>query len=105
MKHLGFKSMTDFNEAKAKLKDYFAITESSEELRERFDIRCQVASENIESVACDVKLIKHCAYPKTANPVMLEYILIKQFTNGLNNELSRKRVILKAPKILTEAAQ
>ena len=35
---------------------------------------------------------------------MLEHILIKQFTNGLN-ELSRERVILKTPKTLTEAAQ
>ena len=36
---------------------------------------------------------------------MLEHILIKQFVNGLNNEVSRERVILKAPKTLTEAAQ
>ena len=36
---------------------------------------------------------------------MLEHILIKQFFNGLNNEVSRERVILKAPKTLTKAAQ
>ena len=36
---------------------------------------------------------------------MLEHILIKQFVNGLNNEVSRERVILKAPKTLTEAAK
>ena len=36
---------------------------------------------------------------------MLEHILIKQFVNGLSNELSRERVILKAPNTLTEAAQ
>ena len=35
---------------------------------------------------------------------MLKHILIKQLTNGLN-ELSKKRVIMKAPKSLTEAAQ
>ena len=36
---------------------------------------------------------------------MLEHILIKQFVNGLKNEVSRERVILKAPKTLTEVAQ
>ena len=36
-KHLGLKSATNFDEAKAKLKDYFAITETSEELRKWLD--------------------------------------------------------------------
>ena len=36
---------------------------------------------------------------------MLEHILIKQFVNGLSNKVSRERVILKAFKTLTEAAQ
>ena len=36
---------------------------------------------------------------------MLKHILIKQFVNGLNHEVSRERVILKAPKTLTEAEQ
>ena len=36
---------------------------------------------------------------------MLEHILIKQFVNKLSNEVSRERVILKAHKTLTEAAQ
>ena len=36
---------------------------------------------------------------------MLEHILIKQFVNRLSNEVSKERVILKAPKTLTEAAQ
>ena len=92
-KHLGLKSTTCFYEAKARLKDYFAITETSEELRERLDLRRQEAGEIIESFARDVKLIGHRAYPNTADPAMLEHILIKQFVNGLNNEISRKRVI------------
>ena len=104
-KHLGLKSTTNFDEAKAKLKDYFAITETSEELRERLDLRRQETGESIESFARDVKLIGHRAYPKAADPAMLEHILIKQFINGLNNEVSRERVILKGPKTLTEAAQ
>ena len=76
-KHLGLKSTTGFDEAKAKLKDYFTITEISEELRERLDLRRQEANESIESFACDVKLIGHFAYPKAADPAMLEHILIK----------------------------
>ena len=103
-KHLGLKSTTGFDEAKARLKDYFAITETSEELRERLDLRRHEAGESIESFARDVKLIGHLAYPKAANPAMLEHILIKQFVNCLNKEVSRERVILKAPKTLTEAA-
>ena len=103
--HLGLKSTSMFDEAKAKLKNYFAITETFEKLRERLDLRCQEAGESIESFARDVKLIEHRVYSKAAYPVMLKHILIKKFTNGLNNELSRKRVILKAPKTFTEAAQ
>ena len=104
-KHLGLKSTTNFDEAKAKLKNYFAISEKLEELRERLDLRRQEAGESIESFARDIKLIGHRAYPKAADPAMLEHILIKQFVNGLSNEVSRERVILKAPKTLTEAAQ
>ena len=104
-KHFGLKSTTDYNEAKAKVKDYFAITETWEHLRERLDLRRQKAGESIESFARDVKLIGHRAYPNAADPVMLEHILIKQFKNGFNNELSKERVILKALKTFTEAAQ
>ena len=104
-KRLGLKSTTGFDEAKARLKDYFAITETSQELKERLDLQRQEAGESIESCARYVKLIGHRAYPKAADPAMLEHILIKQFVNGLNNKVSRERVILKTPKTLTEAAQ
>ena len=104
-KNLGLKLTTNFDEAKAKLKDYFAITETSKELRERLDLRRQEAGESIESFAREIKLIGHRTYPKLADPAMFEHILIKQFVNGLSNEVSRKRVILKAQKSLTETAQ
>ena len=104
-KHLGLKSTTIFDKAKAKLKDYFAITVTSEEFRKRLDLWRQEEKEIIGSVARDIKLIGHCAYPKAADPAMLEHILIKQFVNGLSNEVSRERVILKAPKTPIEAAQ
>ena len=104
-KHLGLKSTTSFDKAMATLTDYFAITETSEDVRERLDLRRQDAGKSIESFARDVKLIGNRGYPKAADPAMFEHILIKQFVNGMNNEVSRDRVILKALKTLTEAAQ
>ena len=103
-KHLGIGSQTPFAEAKKKLKDYFAITETTEELREKLYLRQQEAGESIEAFARDIKLIGHRAYPK-GDPELLEDILIKQFTSGLKEAKSRERVILKNPKTLTEAAQ
>ena len=104
-KHLGLKLTTGFDEAMARVKNYSAITETSEEMRERLELRRQETGESIELFARDVKLIGHRAYSKVANSAMLEHILIKQFVNGLNNEVSVERVILKAPKTLNQAAQ
>ena len=39
--HLGIKSNTEYSVAKQKLKDYFAITKTNEEIRENFDLRFQ----------------------------------------------------------------
>ena len=61
-KHLRIKSDTEYSVAKQKLKDYFAITEKKEELREILDLRFQEANETIESYARDIKLIGHKAY-------------------------------------------
>ena len=102
-KHLGITGAMDFDDAKTKLRDYFAITETAEELREKLDLRKQEPGESIEAFARDVKLIGHRAYPN-GDPALLEHILIKQFTSGLRDEKSRERVILKIPKTLTEAA-
>lgn len=104
-KYLVLKSTTGFDDTKAKLIDYFAITETSKELRKRLALCRQEAGESIETFAPDVKLIRHGAYLKAANSAMLEHIVIKQFVNSLNNEMLRERVIRKAPKILTEVAQ
>ena len=103
--HLILKSTTSFDQANERLNDYFVITESSDKLRERLDLRSQEAGKSIESFARDIKLIGNRAYPKAANPAMLEHILIEQFVNGLNNEVSRERVIFKALKILIYAEQ
>lgn len=104
-KHLGLKSTTDFTAANTRLKDYFAITETSEELKKRVDFRRQKESKSIKFFARGINLIGHRAYFKAADPAMLKNIMIRLFVNGLNNEMSRERVILRAHKTLIEAAQ
>ena len=102
---MGIDAKTKFSVAKQKLKDYFAIIETKEELIEKLDLRRQEYGETIESFARDIKLIAHRAYPKFTDNRMLESIKIKVFTNGLRDDCSRKRVILQTPKTLTETAQ
>ena len=75
----------NFDEAKARLKDYFEITKILKEPRELHDLRRQKASKSIESFACDIKVIEYCAHFKAADPAMPEHILIKQFVNFVNN--------------------
>ena len=75
-KHLGLKSTTGYDEAKARLKNYFARAKILKDLKERLDLWRQEASESIKWFARDVKLIKHRAYPKAADPAMLEHIYI-----------------------------
>ena len=100
---LGHYRNNELLRSQKKLRDYFAITETAEELREKLDLRKQEPGESIEAFARDVKLIGHRAYPN-GDPELLEHILIKQFTAGLRDEKSRERVILKVPKTLTDAA-
>ena len=102
--HLGIQENTDFQVAQDKLKAYFAITETPEELKERLGLRRQEIGEPIEAYARDIKLIGHRAY-KGKDPELLEDILIHVFIRGLRDESSRERVLLKSPKTLTEAAQ
>ena len=71
-KRLGIKKNADYSVAKQKLKDYFAITETKEELRDKLDLRFQKAGESIDTYACD-KLIDHKAYPN-GDPNLLENI-------------------------------
>ena len=103
--YLGINAKTKFSDAKQKLKDYFAITESKEELSEKLDLRRQEHGESIESFARDIMLITYRAYPKVIDNRILESIKIKVFTSGLRDDRSRKRVLFQTPKTLTEAAQ
>ena len=102
--HMGIKLNTPYVEAKHKLKDYFAITETKEELREKLDLRHQEAGESIEAYARDTKLIGNKAYPD-GEPRLLESVLIKVFINGLREDTSRERVLLFKPKTLIDAVQ
>ena len=103
-RHLGIQDNTDFDTAKEKLKTYFAITETPEELNEKLGLRRQEAGETIESFARDIKLIGHRAYTGK-DPELLEDIMINVFIRGLRDKQSRERVLLKSPKTLTEAVQ
>ena len=102
--HLGIKPETPYSETKKRLKDYFATTETKEELKEKLNLRHQEADESIESYARDIKLIGHKAYPN-GDPELLETILVQVFVRGLRDDGSRERVMLKSFKSLTEAAQ
>ena len=102
--HIGIIPNTPYAEAKQNLKDYFVITETKEELREKLDRRQQEAGESIEAYARDIKLISHKAY-SDGEPRLLESVLIKVFIYGLRDDTSRERVLLYKPKTLTDAAQ
>ena len=103
-RHLNIKSDTPYAEAKQKLKDYYAVTETKEELREKLNMRVQEPGETIESFSRDIKLIGHKAYPNS-DPQLLESMMMQVFVNGLRDPTSRERVILYSPKTLTEAAK
>ena len=101
---LEIKSDTPYVEAKRKLKDYYTVTETKEELREKLNLRAREVGESIESFSRDVKLIGHKAYPNS-DPQLLESMMMQVFVNGLRDPTSRERVILYSPKTLTEAAK
>ena len=103
-KCLYIMSDTPYSKAKQKLIDYYAITETKEELREKLNLPVQEPGGTIELFARDVKLIGHKAYPK-CDPDLLESMMMQVFINGLRDPTSRERVILYSPKTLTEAAK
>ena len=79
-KYLGITKSTSYGEAKQKLKDYYAITETKEELVEKLYLRQQEKNESLQSFAKNVKLIRHRAYAD-GELDMLKKILITVFTN------------------------
>ena len=102
--NLNLDTTTPFDEAKKRLKEYFAVTKTNEELREKHELRHKKPGKTIEAFARDVKLIGHKAFPNK-NPELLKLIFIQVFVSGLRDDKSRKRVLLKSPKTLMEATQ
>ena len=47
-RHLNIKSDTPYFEAKQKLKDYYTVTETKEELRDKLNLRVQKVGETID---------------------------------------------------------
>ena len=79
--NLGLDSTTPFDKATNRLKKYFAITETKEELREKLELRHQEPGDSIEAFARDVKLIKHKAFSKK-DPELLNLIFIQVLCVG-----------------------
>ena len=103
-RYLGIQDNTDFDTAKEKLKADFVIMERPEKLKDILGFRRQEAAVMIKLFTRDIKIIGHMAYTGK-DPELLEDIMIHIFIRGLRDEQSRERVLLKSPKILTEAAQ
>ena len=64
-RHLNIKSDTPYVEVTQKLKNYYSVTETKEELREKLNLRIHKVGESIESFMRDVILIGHKAYPNS----------------------------------------
>ena len=62
-KYLGITKSTLYDEAKQKVKDYYALTETKEEIVEQLYLRQQEKNESIQSFARNIKLIGNRAYP------------------------------------------
>ena len=62
-RHLNIKSDTPYAEAKQKLKDYYAVTETKEELREKLNMRVQEPGETIESFCARHKINRPQSVP------------------------------------------
>ena len=103
-RHLNNKSDTPYLEAKQKLKDYYAVTETKEELRDKLNLRVLEVGETIESFARKLKLIGHKAFPNSDSQ-LLESMMMLVFVNGLKDSTSKERVLLYSPKTLTEGAK
>ena len=78
--YMGIEPNTPYAKENRKLKYYFAIAETKEELRDKLDLRLQEYGESIQAYAQDIKLIGHKAYPDE-EPQLLESVLIEGFIN------------------------
>ena len=103
-KNMGITNAMSYPEAKKRLVDFLAATESHEKMKEKLRLRVQLANEPLDSFARDVQTLGHKAYPN-GNKDMLDDILVHVFCNGIRERKTRERVILKRFKTLTEAVR
>ena len=101
-KNLGIKPDTPYVQAVMKLRDHYAITETVEELRERFYGRRQQQTEALETFARDLRVVGNRAF-KDVPADVLELLLVRQFIDGIRNPGTRERLILKRESNLTNA--
>ena len=101
-KYLGMSPTAPYNEAVTKLKDHYALTETPEELREKFTQNLQDTNKTIEDFAREIRVLASSAF-NCVQTAILETLIIKQFVDGIRNANTRERLIVKRPATLTEA--
>ena len=101
-RYLGITPATGYKEAVGKLKDHYALTETPEELREKFTHKVQESNESLEDFAWEVRVLASRAFKGIENTI-LETLMLKQIVDGLRNSNTRERLIVKRPATLTEA--
>ena len=101
-RYLGITPATGYKEAVGKLKDHYALTETPEELREKFTQKVKESNESLEDFAGEVRVLASRAFKGIENTI-LETLMLKQIVDGLRNSNTRERLIVKRPATLTEA--
>ena len=101
-KYLLLNPQTEYKEAVNKLKDHYALTETPEELREKFTQKIQDPNETLEDFARDIRVLESRAF-KGVETSILETLMIKLYVEGLRNSNTRERLIVKRPATVTEA--
>ena len=100
--NIGITNTTVYAEACTKMKDQYALTETVEELREKFSQRRQNAGENLDTYARDLRILASRAFETVAQDV-LEILLIKQYIDGIRDATTKERLLVKRPATLSEA--
>ena len=100
--NLGIIGTTAYADACKLLKEQYAITETVEEMREKFSQRRQIQGETLDTFARDLRMLANRAFEKVQQDV-LEILLIKQFIDGARDITTKERLMVKRPATLTEA--
>ncbi len=85
----GINKTTPFKDACDRLKEHYAVTETVEELREKFAQRIQLQNENLDVYSRDLRLLGNKAFDKAPHDIF-EILLIKQFIDGIRNSVPKR---------------